>query len=114
MNCLYGTAALLFCIGLYCVCTKRNLIRIVIGLQVMESGILMFLVSLGYRMDAVEPILVQEVPAMAVDPVPQALALTSVVISASTTAFLLSLTIKMSKQYGTIDVDEITNRGREE
>ena len=114
MSCLCGTAALLLCIGLYCLCTKRNLVKIVIGLQIMESGILMFLVSLGYRPGAVEPILVQEATALAVDPVPQALALTAVVISASTTAFLLSLTIKMSTQYGTVEVDEITSRGREE
>lgn len=110
----YIVAMLLVSLGLYCLLIKRNLIKLVIGLSVMTDGIHLFLISLGYRLDGVAPIahgiwLVDpsEFAAVAVDPVPQALVLTSIVINICILALALSLIISAYRHYGTVDLSEL-------
>ena len=108
----YIIAMLLVCLGLYCLLLKRNLIKLVIGLAVMTDGIHLFLISLGYRLGGVaahfpEGMILTEFVAIAVDPIPQALVLTSIVINICIIALALSLAIWVYRHYGTLDVREV-------
>ena len=98
-----------FLIGLYGVLTCRKLIRICISLSVMESGLILFLVSLGFVEGATAPIFDPR-HAVYVDPVPQALALTAIVIAAGVNAIGLMLAVLAYRHYGTTDVREIWSR----
>lgn len=111
MNIDYIVCVIVFGIGLYAVMIKRNLIKIVIGLSLMEYAVQYFLIATGYVTGASPPIVVlpdvvPESVAM-VDPLPQALVLTSIVIGLSVTALALSIAITLYRHYGTLDIDEI-------
>jgi multicomponent Na+:H+ antiporter subunit C len=106
-------------IGLYCAVVKKNMVKIVIGILVMEYAVNLFLIMLGYRMGGVAPIVGQpELDAgtggllssflnSSVDPLPQALVLTSIVISLGSLALMISVCIRIYGKYGTFDITEI-------
>jgi multicomponent Na+:H+ antiporter subunit C len=99
-------------IGLYCALTKKNVVKIVIGLTIMEYSANLFLILLGYRKDGVAPIVEEitsplEFLARAVDPLPQALVLTSIVIGLGVTTLGIALCIRLYEKYGTFDITEI-------
>lgn len=105
---LYILCFVLFMIGLYGVLVKRNLIKIIIGLAIMEYSVFLFLILIGYVKDGTAPILNSEVEgAIFVDPLPQAMVLTAIVIGLATTAMLLSIAIRLYRKYGTFDIREI-------
>jgi multicomponent Na+:H+ antiporter subunit C len=99
---------LLVILGLYTLLFKRNLIKLVIGASLVETGVNVFLVTLGYRTGGVAPIYTYA-PAQKpmVLPTPQALTLTSIVIGLATTALLLSFAVFIYRHYGTLDVRKI-------
>jgi len=104
----YIGAFLLIIFGLIIMIKKKNLIKIVIGMALMDTGINLLLVSVGYRPGAAAPIYENYNQVVDfVDPVPQALTLTSIVIGACVTALALSIVIKVKEHYGTINADEI-------
>ncbi len=100
--------ALMLGLGLYAILFNRNLIKIAIGLSIVESAVNLFLIALGYVKGAVAPIYTMA-PAgkKMVLPTPQALTLTAIVIGLATTALLLSLIVMAYKHYGTLDVREM-------
>ena len=102
----YIGAFLLIFIGLAIIVLKKNLIKIVIGMGIVDSGINLLLISIGYRNDATTPIFTDGA-AKFVDPIPQALTLTSIVIGACVSALALSLVIKINEHYGSIESDEV-------
>lgn len=101
---IYLTVMLLIALGLYAVLFKKNLIKIVIGVSLIESGLNLFLISLGFVNDGQAPIytLAHAGKTMAL-PTPQALTLTAIVISLATTALMLSFVVMIYKNYGTLD-----------
>jgi multisubunit Na+/H+ antiporter MnhC subunit len=107
---VYILCILLFLIGLYGVVSKRNLIKIVIGLALMEYSVNLFLICIGYVKGATAPIISGEGgEKLFVDPLPQAMVLTAIVIGLATTALLLAIAIRIYKKYGTFDIREIKN-----
>ncbi len=102
-NLVYITVAAVIIIGLYAALFKRNLIKIVIGVSLIESGVNLFLVSLGYREGGIAPIYTNAPSTYMVLPTPQALTLTSIVIGVATTAMLLSFCVVIYRYYGTLD-----------
>lgn len=109
---IYSLCFILFIIGLYCVLTKKNMVKIVIGLVIMEYGVNLFLVLVGYRRDGVAPIMDKTIDpleflATSVDPLPQALVVTSIVIGLGVTTLAIALCIKLYEKYGTFDISEI-------
>ncbi len=96
-------SALLVIIGLYICIAKTNLIKMVMGVSLMESGANLFLVSLGYRKGGIAPIYTSSPGGEMVMPTPQALTLTSIVIGVATTALMLSFIVMMYKHYRTCD-----------
>ena len=94
-------------IGLYAVIFKRNLIKMVIGITLIESGVNLFLITLGYREGSIAPIYTSSPGGIMALPVPQALTLTSIVIGVAVLALMLSLVIHIYRHYGTLDVRKI-------
>jgi multisubunit Na+/H+ antiporter MnhC subunit len=105
---VYLLCLILFLIGVYCILIKRNLIKIIIGLGIMEYGLFLFFVLVGYRMRGRAPILEpDQIIADMVDPLPQALVLTAIVIGLATTALLATLAMRLYEKYGTFDITQI-------
>ncbi|MBU0709527.1 MAG: sodium:proton antiporter [Candidatus Omnitrophica bacterium] len=98
----------LFCIGLYCVLRKRNIIKIVIGLGIIEYAINLLFVLTSYRMNSRAPVLDKGVVITnMVDPLPHALVLTNIVIGLAVTALIVAIAIRLYEKYGTFDITKI-------
>ena len=109
-------AMLLFGIGFANLLFQRNLIRKIIGLNIMDSSIYLFLAEKGYIEGRLAPIVVngiQDVDTY-INPIPSGLVLTGIVVSVSVTALMLSLTVRLYKRYHTLDLDEISARLKKE
>ncbi len=116
---LYALCFLLFTIGLHCAVVKKNMVKIVIGIMIMEYAVNLFLIMLGYRFGGVAPIIdkTQLEPgtgkiaagflASCVDPLPQAIVLTAIVISLGSLALMISICIRTYEKYGTFDITQI-------
>jgi multicomponent Na+:H+ antiporter subunit C len=101
---------LLFLVGLYGLVTQRNLIKIAISMSIMEFSTFLFFALIGYIEGGVAPIVDPAEPdKIYVDPLPQALVLTAIVIGLATTAMLMAVIIRLYKKYKTFDIREIKN-----
>ena len=101
---------LLFLVGLYGLITQRNLIKIAISMSIMEFSTFLFFALIGYIKDGVAPIVNPAEPdKIYVDPLPQALVLTAIVIGLATTAMLMAVIIRLYRKYKTFDIREINN-----
>lgn len=105
----YIGSFLIIIFGLYIIIVKKNLIKIVIGMSLIDAGINLLLISIGFRQGGTAPIFTSDLKpgSFFVDPVPQALTLTSIVIGACVTALALSIVIKIKAHYGSIDADKV-------
>lgn len=103
----FFTVILLVVLGLGAMIFKRNLIKILLGLSIMESAVNLFLVAIGYRQDGVAPIFTNVPSPHMVLPTVQALTLTSIVIGVATAAMMLSFAMILYKKYGTVDARDI-------
>ena len=114
----YGEAVamLLFVIGFANLLLQKNLIKKIIGLNVMDSAVYLFLAEKGYISGRTVPIVVNGVQDMEayINPMPSGLVLTGIVVSVSVSALMLSLTIRLYKRYHTLDLDEISARLKRE
>ena len=106
-NLPFITVVVLTFIGIITVLLKKNLIKILLGINILESAVNLFLVSLGYREGGVAPIFTLSPSQLMVLPTPQALTLTSIVIGVATSALVLSFAMVLHKKYGTVDIDKI-------
>ena len=102
-------AVILFAIGFVTLLLNRNLLKKVIGLNIMDTASYLFLTSLGYINGRTAPIIIDGViePERYVNPLPAGLVLTGIVVSVSVTAVMLSLTLRLYKRYHTLNIDEI-------
>ena len=108
----YGEAVsmILFAIGFSNLLLQKNLIKKIIGLNIMDTAIYLFLAEKGYIHGRLAPIVengIQDVNVY-VNPVPSGLVLTGIVVSVSVSALMLSLTICLYRRYHTLDLDEIS------
>lgn len=106
-NSYYFFAILLFIIGFHTMLTHNNLIKKIMGMNIMETSIFLFFVSIGYVRGGRAPILEPGTTASYINPLPTALILTGIVVAVSVTAYSLSLIVKLYQHYGTIDAEEI-------
>lgn len=109
-------AMILFGIGFANLLLQKNLIKKIIGLNIMDTAVYLFLAIKGYIEGRTAPIVVdgvQEVEAY-INPIPSGLVLTGIVVSVSVTALMLSLTIRLYRRYRTLDLDEISARIKKE
>ena len=112
----YLAAAGLFCIGLWAVLTRRNLVKIVMGLSLMESSTYLLLVSMAYRRGGTAPVLVDTPKGRSVesvvhgrvaDPVLQNFCLTAIIIGVAVTGVFLAVVVRVAQHYRSLDADDV-------
>jgi multicomponent Na+:H+ antiporter subunit C len=112
----YLAAGTLFCLGLYTVLTRRNLIKMVMGLSLMEASTYLLLISMAYRRASTAPVLLNppghQSPAglargNVADPVLQNFCLTAIVIGVAVTAVFLAVVVRLGQHHRTLDADRI-------
>jgi len=112
----YLAAALLFCTGLYTVLTRRNMIKMVMGLSLMESATYLFMISLAYRARSSAPVLYGPPPGASAkslahgnvaEPVLQNFCLTAIIIGVAITAVFLTIVVRIAQHYRTLDADQV-------
>ena len=107
---------ILFGIGFTILLLHRNLVKKIMGMNIMDTATYLFLAVKGYITGRGVPIVVdgiQDVEAY-INPVPSGLVLTGIVVSVSTTALMLALTIRLYERYGSLDLDQILIQVKEE
>ncbi|HOK56751.1 MAG TPA: sodium:proton antiporter [bacterium] len=109
---VYIFIAFMFFIGIYGMMAKKNIIKMIIGMNIIGYAVNLFFIVLGYKSGGIQPILVpgmdiKEFVERAVNPLPQALVLTSIVIDLSIICFLAALSIRIYEKYGTFDLEKI-------
>jgi multicomponent Na+:H+ antiporter subunit C len=109
---IYALCLILFLIGLYGVLVKKNIIKIVIGLIIMDYAINLFLLLVGYKKNGIPPIIskgddIAEFARNSVDPLPQALVLTSIVIGLGVIALMVAIAIRLYERNGTFDITKM-------
>ena len=103
-------AVLLFGVGFTTLLLHRNLIKKIIGLNIMDTAIYLMFTSVGYVEGRTAPIMVDGITDAAhyINPIPSGLVLTGIVVSVSVTALMLSLTVRLYRRYHTLNLDRIT------
>jgi multicomponent Na+:H+ antiporter subunit C len=108
-NMYYFASLVLFIIGFHTILTHSNIIKKIMGINIMETAIFLFFVSIGYIKGGQAPIFLEGASNDAfVNPIPSALILTGIVVAMSVTAYGLSLAIKLYGFYGTLNAEEIS------
>ena len=109
-------AAILFVIGFSNLIFQKNLIKKIIGLNIMDVAIYLLLASQGYISGRMAPILTDGIESAEyyVNPIPSGLVLTGIGVSVSVSALMLSMTIRLYRKYRTLDLDEILMKVRQE
>jgi len=105
-NFIEVASIILFAIGFTTLLVHNNLIKKIIGLNIMDTSIFLYFISIGYIDGAHAPIFTEGVTNY-VNPVPSGLMLTGIVVAVSITAFALALIIRLHSIYGTLELDEI-------
>jgi len=111
----YWAVIALLLIGLYAMITKKNLVKKIIGMNIFQTAIILFYVSIGSKKGATIPIIthghgdaVHSVEY--INPLPHVLMLTAIVVSVATLGVALALAMKVYSQYGTLEEDEIREK----
>jgi len=109
-------AMIIFGIGFINLLLQKNMIKKIIGLNIMDTAIYLFLAQKGYIDGRIAPIIANGVTDAEkyINPIPSGLVLTGIVVSVSVTALMLSLTIRMYQRYHTLDLDEVSTQLRKE
>lgn len=106
---VFLAAVVLFAVGFVTLLLHRNLMKKIIGLNIMDTAAYLLLTALGFIEGRLSPIVLGENtdPLLYVNPLPAGLVLTGIVVSVSVTAVLLALTVRLYKRYHTLDLDVI-------
>ena len=116
LNLSEAVSMILFGIGFANLMFQKNLIKKIIGFNIMDTAIYLFLAGKGYISGRLAPIIVDGIQDTSayINPIPSGLVLTGIVVSVSVSALMLSLTVRLYKRYHTLDLDEISLRLRKE
>ena len=105
----YWVFIFLMMVGFYILISRRNLVKKILGLNIFQTSVFIFYISMGKIIGGTAPILVEgEGEVVYSNPLPSVLILTAIVVGVSTTAVALSLVVRIKEAYGTIEGDEIT------
>ncbi len=111
------TSMLLFAIGFTMLVFSKNIMKKILGLNIVDTGVYLFLASMGYIEGKLTPIVPSTGAVDALDyinPIPQGLVLTGIVVSVSFSALMLALTVRLYKKYRTLNLDKIYEMCRKE
>ena len=114
----YWAVIALLLIGLYAMIAKKNLVKKIIGMNIFQTAIILFYVSIGSKKGATIPIILHGEGASShavhaadyINPLPHVLMLTAIVVSVATLGVALALAMKVYYQYGTLEEDEIQKK----
>lgn len=107
---IYLISSILFLVGLYGVMTRRNLIKILVSISIIETAVNIFITGLGYIEGSRIPVITKELGSVSKtganisDPLPHALVLTSIVIGVGTTALGLAIAMRLYAHYKTLNI----------
>ena len=109
-------AVILFGVGFTTLLLHKNMIKKIIGLNIMDTAVYLFLAAMGYVDGRDAPIVTNGIldAEAYINPIPSGLVLTGIVVSVSVTALMLSLTIRLYRKYHSLDLDEILIRMQQE
>ncbi|MBR5766745.1 MAG: cation:proton antiporter subunit C [Lachnospiraceae bacterium] len=109
-------SVIIFSVGFTTLMLHRNMIKKIIGFNIMDTAVYLFLASKGYVFGRKAPIIVDNVHSVEayINPIPAGLVLTGIVVSVSVTALMLALTIRLYERYHTLDIDEISLRSKKD
>ncbi len=102
---IFIISSALIAIGLYGVMSKKNILKIILSMGIIETGVNILIVAMGYLPGGTAPIENGNYP-IYVDPLPQALVLTAIVIGVSVTALALAIAIGYYRKTGTVELDK--------
>lgn len=110
------TAMIIFGIGFTSLLLNRNIIKKIIGFNLMDTGIFLYLGAKGYIEGRLAPIIVEGNTDFEtyINPIPSGLVLTGIVVSVSVSAFFCALAVRLYKAYGTLDLEDIINKMHED
>lgn len=111
----YWVYIVLMMIGLYAMIAKKNLVKKIIGMNIFQTAVILFYVSIGAKENATIPIIIHghgaeghaALAAEYINPLPHVLMLTAIVVAVATLGVALSLILKIFQQYRTLEEDEI-------
>lgn len=106
-------ALLLFCIGFYGLLARRNIVRTIISMGIIQAAVILFFLTINYHSEMIPPIGINNASVMA-DPLPQALMITAIVIGISITAVSLTLFISLYHHYGSTNWMKVLKKRRED
>lgn len=111
-----AAAMVLFGIGFTMLLLHRNLIKKIMGMNIMDTAVYLFLAAMGYVDNCLAPIVEHGITDadLYINPIPSGLVLTGIVVSVSVTALMLALTIRLYRKYRSLDLDEILIRMQKE
>ena len=106
-----STGFLIILAGLWAIITRKNIIKMIIGFSLFDTGLHIVMVSLAYVKGSTAPILdsavsIEEAATKIADPVPQALVLTAIVIGLGVTALMLAFAMKLHKSKGSLQIND--------
>ena len=109
-------AVILFGVGFTTLLLHKNMIKKIIGLNIMDTAVYLFLAAMGYVDGRDAPIVTNGIldAEAYINPIPSGLVLTGIVVSVSVTALMLSLTIRLYRKYHSLGLDEILIRMQQE
>ncbi len=103
----YWIVIFLMMAGFYVLIARGNLVKKVIGLNIFQTSVIIFYISLGRIRGGTAPILVEHGNPVYSNPLPMVLMLTAIVVGVATTAVALALVVRINEAYGTVEEDEI-------
>lgn len=109
---IYTLCLILIFVGIYSVATKRNTVKIILGVVIMECGLNLLIILLGYRRNGVVPVFnksgdIMKFVQSSVDPLSQALVLATIVIGLGVIILLVAISIRLYERFGTFDISKI-------
>ena len=118
----YWVYILLMMIGLYGIIIKKNIMKKIIGMSILQTAVILFFISIGAKRDATIPIIAHThdsshtvvKAAQFINPLPHVLMLTAIVVAVATLGVALSLAIKIYREYETLEEDDILPQLRED
>ncbi|MFO8174981.1 MAG: cation:proton antiporter subunit C [Longimicrobiales bacterium] len=105
----YWVFIFLMMVGFYILISRRNLVKKILGLNIFQTSVFIFYISIGKIIGGTAPTLVEgEETILYSNPLPHVMILTAIVVGVSTTAVALALVVRIKEAYGTIEGDEIS------
>ena len=104
-----STGFVLILIGLWGILTRKNILKMILGFSLLDTGVHIVMVAIGYLKGRTAPIIdnaVKDAMNTVVDPIPSALVLTAIVIGVAITALMLSYAVQLYKSKGSLSIED--------